>query len=51
MKKLLCILSAVAFVGAAMTAFAGGLQVGERCAAFNVNDITGSNKGKTLCYI
>ena len=27
-----------------------GLQVGERAPAFDVQDITGPNKGKTLCY-
>jgi hypothetical protein len=27
-----------------------GLQVGEACGAFNVKDITGPNKGKSLCY-
>jgi hypothetical protein len=27
-----------------------GLKVGEAVNAFNVDDITGPNKGKTLCY-
>ncbi|MEO6807738.1 MAG: hypothetical protein ABI353_01315 [Isosphaeraceae bacterium] len=27
-----------------------GLQVGENASAFDVQDITGPNKGKTLCY-
>lgn len=27
-----------------------GLQVGEDAGAFNVKDITGPNKGKSLCY-
>jgi hypothetical protein len=27
-----------------------GLQVGEYAGAFNVQDITGPNKGKSLCY-
>jgi hypothetical protein len=27
-----------------------GLQVGERAGAFNVQDITGPNKGQSLCY-
>lgn len=27
-----------------------GLQVGENAPAFDVRDITGPNKGKTLCY-
>lgn len=28
-----------------------GYQPGESLAAFPVNDITGPNKGKTLCYV
>ena len=37
------------------TSFAGdatkpGLKVGESTAAFDVDDITGPNKGRTLCY-
>lgn len=27
-----------------------GLEVGDHAGAFNVKDITGPNKGKTLCY-
>jgi hypothetical protein len=27
-----------------------GLQVGEPAGAFNVKDITGPNKGTSLCY-
>lgn len=27
-----------------------GLKVGEHAGAFNVKDITGPNKGKSLCY-
>jgi hypothetical protein len=27
-----------------------GLQVGDHAGAFNVKDITGPNKGKSLCY-
>jgi hypothetical protein len=27
-----------------------GVQVGDFAAPFDVNDITGPNKGKTLCY-
>ena len=27
-----------------------GLQVGDSCGAFNVKDITGPNKGTSLCY-
>jgi hypothetical protein len=37
------------------TTFAGdalksGLKPGEPVATFNVDDVTGPNKGKTLCY-
>lgn len=27
-----------------------GLQVGDHAGAFNVRDVTGPNKGKSLCY-
>lgn len=27
-----------------------GLQVGDHAGPFNVRDITGPNKGKSLCY-
>ncbi len=27
-----------------------GLQVGESAGAFNSKDVTGPNKGKSLCY-
>ena len=37
--------------GAAVAAdLASGLKVGESAGAFNVKDITGPNKGKSLCY-
>ncbi len=37
--------------GALMAAeLQSGLQVGEIADAFDVKDITGPNKGKTLCY-
>lgn len=38
--------------GAAWAADApkSGLQVGDSTGAFNVRDITGPNKGRTLCY-
>lgn len=51
MKQFLRILSAVVMLGTAVATFAAGLRAGDRCSAFNVNDITGANKGKTLCYI
>jgi hypothetical protein len=40
------------FVGAAYAAdkLESGLPVGESVPAFNVRDITGPSKGKTLCY-
>jgi len=41
---------AVAVTGMAIAAVQSGLQVGERAGSFNVKDITGPNKGKTLCY-
>lgn len=30
--------------------FKSGLQPGEDAGAYNVKDITGPNKGKSLCY-
>jgi hypothetical protein len=36
--------------GRAGDAVTSGLKVGEFVQAFNVEDITGPNKGKTLCY-
>jgi hypothetical protein len=42
---------AVAVAGVAVAAdLQSGLQVGESAGAFNVKDITGPNKGKSLCY-
>ena len=42
---------AVAVAGVAIAAgVQSGLQVGEHAGAFNVKDITGPNKGKSLCY-
>ncbi len=35
----------------AAEAVKSGLQVGERCGAFQVIDITGPNKGTQLCYV
>jgi hypothetical protein len=41
----------LALVGMAIAAdVKSGLDLGERTTAFNVKDITGPNKGKTLCY-
>ena len=42
---------AVAVAGVVVAAeLQSGLQVGDHAGAFNVKDITGPNKGKTLCY-
>jgi hypothetical protein len=46
---------AILLLAGLSVAFAGdkaksGLPVGEKVPAFNVRDITGPNKGKTLCY-
>jgi hypothetical protein len=45
----------VVAIGAVGTSLAGdavesGLKIGEFVNPFNVDDITGPNKGKTLCY-
>ncbi len=34
----------------AQDALKSGLQVGEMAGAFNVQDVTGPNKGTSLCY-
>ena len=42
---------AVAACGVVVAAeLQSGLQVGDHAGAFNVKDITGPNKGKSLCY-
>jgi hypothetical protein len=42
---------AIAAAGAVIAAdLQSGLQVGEAAGAFNVKDITGPNKGTSLCY-
>ncbi len=54
MRKL--VLPSVALLIASMSAVAAagdvqsGLQPGDSAGAFNVKDITGPNKGKSLCY-
>src|SRR5262245_58296171 len=56
MKKMSLFVTALALVvsGVALAAdekkIESGLPVGEEVPAFNVRDITGPNKGKTLCY-
>jgi hypothetical protein len=37
-------------VGASAEELNSGLQPGDTAAAFNVKDITGPRKGKSLCY-
>ena len=42
---------AVAVTGVVIAAdLQSGLQVGDSAGPFNVKDITGPNKGKSLCY-
>ena len=42
---------AVAVAGVVVAAeLQSGLKVGDACGPFNVKDITGPNKGKSLCY-
>ncbi len=43
----------VLLASVAVPAFAGdtGLKEGDKTAAFQVNDVTGPNKGKQLCYV
>jgi hypothetical protein len=40
-----------AMAGEGDTEFKSGLQPGERPGAFQTRDITGPNKGKSLCYV
>jgi hypothetical protein len=51
-KGISCVVVSIVMVG---TSFAGdavksGLKPGEFVRPFDVDDITGPNKGKTLCY-
>ena len=54
MKRVTVLSLAVLVASAGAAAFAAdfksGLQVGGFATAYNVKDITGPNKGKTLCY-
>ena len=44
-------LAAVSVCGVAVAEeLQSGLQVGDHAGPFNVRDITGPNKGKSLCY-
>ncbi len=52
----LSLAASVALVGLAIAAegdaeFKSGLQPGDRTSAFQCRDITGPNKGKSLCYV
>ena len=52
MKRLL-VCSAALLMATSVIAAAeleSGLKVGDHAGAFNVQDITGPNKGKSLCY-
>ncbi len=54
--KVLLAFSLTALVGVASLAAAekllkSGLQPGDKTSPFDVRDITGPNKGKTLCYV
>ena len=40
----------VATAGLLAAELKSGLEPGDACGAFNVKDITGPNKDKTLCY-
>ena len=47
----LAALASLASLGAAEKALKSGLQPGDRTSPFQVRDITGPNKGKSLCYV
>jgi len=51
MNTMARVLSGAVIAGIAMTALAGGLQTGDKCGPFKVNDVTGPHKGKQLCYV
>ena len=38
-------------LGAAEKALKSGLQPGDKTSPFQTRDITGPNKGKSLCYV
>ena len=52
MKRLLVASAALVMATSVIAAaeLESGLQVGDFAPAFNVQDITGPNKGKSLCY-
>lgn len=45
------VMSASAIAAPAVFAGDTGLKKGDKASAFDVQDITGPNKGKTLCYV
>jgi hypothetical protein len=47
----LAALVGVAGLSAAEKALKSGLQPGDKTSPFDVRDITGPNKGKSLCYV
>ena len=47
----LAALATIASLGAAEKALKSGLQPGDKTTPFDVRDITGPNKGKSLCYV
>jgi hypothetical protein len=47
----LAALATIASLGAAEKALKSGLQPGDKTSPFDVRDITGPNKGKSLCYV
>ena len=47
----LAVLAGLAGLGAAAASLKSGLEPGEGTSPFQVRDITGPNKGKSLCYV
>ena len=50
-QLLVAALAVPAFVAPAVAGDRSGPKVGSSATAFDVHDITGPNKGKTLCYV
>jgi hypothetical protein len=44
-------LAGIAGLSAAESALKSGLQPGDKTSPFDTRDITGPNKGKSLCYV
>ena len=51
-KGISAVVVSIVMVGTSLAgdAVQSGLKVGEPVNAFNVDDVTGPNKGTTLCY-